>query len=141
MLYLDTSALVKLYVDEPGRGAVTAALSAQSVVATQELAYIEAHAAFSRAERDGRLTHADLERLRADFNRDWGSYLVVKVSQPLQEQAVKLVDSFALRAYDAIHLSAAQTLVRQSGESVVFACFDRRLTRAAEVLGMAVVGG
>jgi predicted nucleic acid-binding protein len=46
MLYLDTSALVKFYLDEAGRSAVTAAVSAEAIVATQELAYIEAHAAF-----------------------------------------------------------------------------------------------
>ena len=139
MLYLDTSALVKLYLDEPGRSVVTAAVSAEGVVATQELAYIETHAAFSRAEREGRLTHPDLDRLRDEFERDWPSYLVIKVSQPLLEQSVKLVDSFALRAYDAVHLAAAQTLAREAGEPVSFACFDRRLNRAAEVLGMNLV--
>lgn len=140
MLYLDTSALVKLYLDEPGREAVTAAVARERVVATQELAYIETHAAFSRAERESRLTHADLDRLRDEFERDWPSYLVMKVSQPLLEQAVKLVDSFALRAYDAVHLAAAVTLSRETDETVSFACFDRRLNRAAEVLGMPVVG-
>ena len=81
----------------------------------------------------------ELERLRGDFDRDWPNYLVVRVSQPLLEQAVKLVDSFALRAYDAMHLSAAQTLARESAEPLVFACFDRRLSRAAGVLGMNLV--
>ena len=139
MLYLDTSALVKLYLDEPGRKIVTAAVSKEAVIATQEIAYIEAHAAFSRAERDGRLSDAELERLRGDFDRDWPSYLVIRVSQPLLERAVKLVDSFALRAYDAMHLSAAQTLAQDNDEPVLFACFDRRLSRAAEVLGMGLV--
>jgi predicted nucleic acid-binding protein len=77
--------------------------------------------------------------LRDEFERDWPSYLVIKVSQPLLEQAVKLVDSFALRAYDAVHLAAAQTLSREGGEAVLFASFDRRLNRAAEVLGMGLV--
>lgn len=140
MLYLDTSALVKLYLEEDGRSAVTAAVSREAIVATQELAYIETHAAFARAEREGRLTHADLDRLRGEFERDWPSYFVIKVTQPLLEQAVKLVDSFALRAYDAVHLAAAHTLSREAGEAVSFACFDRRLNRAAEVLGMSSVG-
>jgi uncharacterized protein len=139
MLYLDTSALVKLYLDEPDRKAVTTAVSKEAVAATQEIAYIEAHAAFSRAEREGRLSHVELERLRSDFDRDWPNYLVIRVSQPLLEQAVKLVDSFALRAYDAMHLSAAQTLAKDSAEPLLFACFDRRLSRAAEVLGMNLV--
>jgi predicted nucleic acid-binding protein len=44
-----------------------------------------------------------------------------------------------LRADDALHLAAAQTLARETGEAVSFACFDRRLNRAAEVLGMNLV--
>ena len=140
MLYLDTSALVKLYLDEPGRKAVVTAVAKEAIVATQELAYIEAHAAFSRAEREGRLSHVELARLRSDFDRDWPNYLVIRVSQPLLEQAVTLVDSFALRAYDAMHLSAAQMLAKESAEPPLFACFDRRLSRAAAVLGMRSVG-
>ena len=139
MLYLDTSALVKLYLDEPERKAVTTAVSKEAIVATQEIAYIEAHAAFSRAEREGRLTQIELERLRGDFDGDWPNYLMIRVSQPLLEQAVKLVDSFSLRAYDAVHLSAAQTLAKESPEPLLFACFDRRLNRAAGVLGMKLV--
>ena len=139
MLYLDTSALVKLYLDEPGRSAVTAAISRQSVVSTQEIAYIEAHAAFARAERESRLEPADLDRLREDFNRDWPSYLVLRVSKPMLERAVKLVDSFGLRAYDAMHLSAAQLLSEEHDGQLQFACFDRRLNRAAETLGMRLI--
>ncbi len=77
--------------------------------------------------------------LRIDFDRDWPNYLVIRVSQPLLEQAVKLVDSFPLRAYDAMHLSAAQTLAKGGAEPLLFACFDRRLNRAAGVLGMNLV--
>ena len=139
MLYLDTSALVKLYLDEPGRKAVTAAVSGAAVVATQEIAYIEANAAFARAERERRLDNVQLERLRSDFDCDWPNYLVLKISQPLLERAVKLVDSFALRAYDAIHLAAAQTLALETAEQLAFGCFDRKLNRAAELLGMRVV--
>jgi predicted nucleic acid-binding protein len=139
MLYLDTSALVKLYLEETGRRAVTAAVTNEDIVATQQLAYIETHAAFSRAEREGRITTVELDRLREDLERDWPSYLVVNVSQALLEQAVKLVDSFALRAYDAVHLSAAQTLLREAPAGLLFGCFDRRLNSAAEVLGMRVL--
>lgn len=63
----------------------------------------------------------------------------LETSQPLLERAVKLVDSFALRAYDAMHLAAAQTLSQELGQPVAFGCFDRRLNRAAEMLGMQLI--
>ncbi len=141
MLYFDTSALVKLYVEESGSRAVAAAITRESVVATHEIAYLETHSAFARAAREGRLTDDALDRAREQFERDWPSYFVVHVSQTLLEHAVKLVDSFGLRAYDALHLAAADTLLKEGGQGVRFACFDRRLNRAAEVLGLGVLDG
>lgn len=141
MLYFDTSALVKLYLEESGSNAVAAAIAPEAVVATHQIAYLETHSAFSRASREGRLTGDALDQARSEFERDWSSYLVVHVSPPLLGHAVKLVDSFGLRAYDALHLAAADTLSKQSGQAVLFACFDRRLNRAAEVLGLGVLNG
>jgi uncharacterized protein with PIN domain len=52
MLYLDTSALVKLYVDEPLSQELSAALDEAEAVATSLLAYAEARAAFARARAE-----------------------------------------------------------------------------------------
>jgi uncharacterized protein len=111
---------VKLYLDEPGRDAVLRAAAGQSVVATQEIAYIEAHAAVARAEREGRLSSADFDRLRSDFNGDWPNYFVIRISPGLFERAVRLVDAFALRAYDTVHLAAARALADDAPPPLLF---------------------
>ena len=49
ILYLDTSALVKVYVTEPFREPVVSAMQEAEAVASHRLAYVEAHAAFARA--------------------------------------------------------------------------------------------
>ncbi|MBX3303395.1 MAG: PIN domain-containing protein [Nitrospira sp.] len=56
MLYLDTRALVKLYVDEPLSQELSAAVDESEAVATSLLAYAEAMMAFARARRDAKLS-------------------------------------------------------------------------------------
>ena len=53
ILYLDTSALVKLYVEEDGSEEVSTAVRDASRVATSAVAYPEARATFARLEREG----------------------------------------------------------------------------------------
>ena len=53
MLYLDTSALVQLYVDEKKSKTVKQAVHQADAVATSLLAYTEARAAFARSRREG----------------------------------------------------------------------------------------
>jgi uncharacterized protein with PIN domain len=51
IVYLDTSALAKLYVEEPGMETVKARLAPADVVATSVIVYPELRAAFNRDDR------------------------------------------------------------------------------------------
>ena len=136
ILYLETSALVKVYVTEPFREAVVSAMQEAEAVASHRLAYVEAQAAFAGALSDGKLTEGQLEAVKREFRADWENYLQVGTSQSLIQRAADLAEAFTLRAYDSVHLAAADVLHTQSGETVTFACFDRKLNRAAAVLGL-----
>jgi len=61
-LSLDTSALVKLYVDEEGSPAVHGALQQATVAATSTLAYFEARSALARRRREGGLAATEYRR-------------------------------------------------------------------------------
>jgi hypothetical protein len=54
----------------------------------------------------------------------------------LVELAGEYADTFALRGYDSIQLAAARLLQEHCDEEVFFACFDNRLKKSAQVLGM-----
>ncbi len=135
MLYLDTSALVKAYVTEASSREVLIAIKNAKIVASNVLAYVEAHAAFSRMKREKSLTDNGFESVKKSFAKDWENYLQIENTQALIERASDLADAFALRAYDSVHLAAADMLYKKSKESVTFACFDRQLNKAAHVLG------
>ena len=130
ILYLDTSALVKLYVEEDGSEAVAAALEGAEAACTVRITYAEARAAFARHRREGALTPGDLRRVVRALDEDWPAFNVVDASDGLVRRAGALAERHALRAYAAIQLAAALEL-RRGGVSPEFVCFDARLLRAA----------
>ena len=60
ILYLDTSSLVKMYVEEPG--SLQAEVEGSELVTTSIVAYGEARAALARRRREGSLTAAERRR-------------------------------------------------------------------------------
>ena len=67
ILYLDTSALVKLYVKEPGSQAVRALLEKAQIVSTSRVAYVEMRAGLARKLRQGELSEEKYEHALSDF--------------------------------------------------------------------------
>jgi predicted nucleic acid-binding protein len=106
-----------------------------SVVSSHMSAFVEANAAFARLGREGVLNEEDLAGVKKEFASDWADYLQIGLTQPFLNRASDLAEAFALRAYDSVHLAAAEFLVGNADEPVTFACFDMRLNRAAKVLG------
>ncbi len=136
MLYLDTSALVELYVDEPKSDAVKNAVGQADAVATSLLAYTEARAAFARSRREGRFTPQVYRRIVGAFEEDWSRYVAVEVTDALVKVAGLLAESRALRGYDALHLASALSLQNRASMPVSFMAFDRQLMSAAKLEGL-----
>ena len=130
ILYLDTSALVKLYVEEAGSQVVAENLKAASTVATARISYAEARAAFARHARHGGLTPAELRRVIRHLDEEWGQYTVVEITDGVVRRAAVLAERHELRAYDAVQLAAALDL-RVPKADIKFSSFDERLNRAA----------
>ncbi|MBA3753998.1 MAG: type II toxin-antitoxin system VapC family toxin [Nitrospira sp.] len=136
MLYLDTSALVKLYVDEPKSDAVKNVVRQADAVATSLLAYTEARAAFARCRWKGRFAPQVYRRIVGAFEEDWSRYVAIEVSDALVKAAGLLAESRALRGYDALHLASALSLQNRVPVSVSFMAFDRQLMTAAKLEGL-----
>ncbi|MCX6100681.1 MAG: type II toxin-antitoxin system VapC family toxin [Candidatus Bipolaricaulota bacterium] len=136
--YLDTSALVKLYVKEAGSAAVRTACDHADALATSRLSYVEAHAAAARRTREGDLSQKAKAQLAENLERDWQRYAVVEVTEAVCSVAVELVGRHPLRAADALQLASALFLRESSGQPILFLCFDERLVAAAQGEGLAV---
>ena len=136
-LYLDTSALVKLYVEEAGSREVAARVEQATMVATSRVAYPEARAALARRHREKAFAAAALRRAVAALDRDLGAYVVVELNDRLARLAGALAERRALRGFDAIHLASALEFAQLSGATPWFYAFDARLTDAAIAEGLA----
>lgn len=141
ILYLDTSALVKLYVRERGSALVHRRVAEAEVIATSLVAYAEARAAFARLKRErpasGKRHRARIEQL----DRDWERYARIELAPAVVRSAGDLAEQHGLRGFDAIHLASAKWLESADAGDVTFAAFDRRLAEAASAAGMPVIPG
>lgn len=138
-LYLDTSALVKNYVTEPGTEVVERALEDAYTARASEIAYPEARSAFARLHREGALDDERLELVVGHLDEDWdrGSYNPILPDAGVCQHAGNLAEKHSLRAYDAMQLATALRLrwnYREGpdGDIVYFLTFDERLRLAVE---------
>ena len=138
-LYLDSSALVKRYIDEAHSEAVAQLLDETVAIATSAISRVEVGAALARAARGNRLDAHGARRAQELFAEDWPDFGKVPVTDSLLTRAETLAWKHGLRAYDAVQLAAAlvctETLT-DLDESVLFACFDDELTAAANGEGL-----
>ena len=136
ILYLDASALVKLYVHETESDVVGASLLRAPFAATCRVAYVEVRAALARAAREKRIPGGNLRKVTGALDQDWESYVIVEVTEGLVREAGELAERHGLRGYDALHLASALTLVQEGDSEVAFACYDTRLDGAARSEGL-----
>ena len=73
------------------------------------------------------------------FEQAWPNFVIADITQPLVEKAGTYAEAFALRGYDSIQLAAAHQLHEQFALPLTFACFDRRLNQAAQLLQLKVL--
>jgi len=138
MLFVDASALVKLYVSEPGSEVVERALDCADSVAVCWLSYAECLAAFHRRARDKSLTANELDAIVERFNQDWQKVNVVLETAALEPLISALVARQPLRGADTVQLAAALHL-RANGVSLELLCFDHKLANMAREEGLAVI--
>ncbi len=93
ILYLDTSALVKLYVAEDGSDSVNEAVSAAEAVAASRVAYAETRAALAAAARLGRIEEEERAAAVAVFRAEWQLFAVVNMTQALVELGRRACES------------------------------------------------
>lgn len=133
-VYLDTSAFLKLFLDEPGSEAVAAAASHAAHLAASRLVLTEARVALARYERTGRITVKDFHAALESVDAFWDMEVdVLPLTDAVLEEAERQAQISTLRTLDAIHLATAKlarkTLSRST--SMGFLTFDEELRNAA----------
>ena len=131
MIFVDTSALVKRYLDESGTRTVMAAMDADTAWAASAVALVECEIAL--CQRAGRDTTA--APLLAALRREWPRFAVIPIDDTCLARARDIGCELGTRTMDSIHLAAADRLPRP----LTFVTFDRRQADAAGALGFRVL--
>lgn len=129
-VYLDTSALVALHIEGPGRAVVVNALQHDPDWCSSGLTLMESLALVDRVTEEPVL-RSDLEDL---VRLSWDRIAVVPVDQRCLDRAGALMRQQPLRLADAIHLAAADRLPRP----VRFVTFDPAQIPVAMSMGFDV---
>jgi predicted nucleic acid-binding protein len=135
LVYFDSSALVKLLLDEPGTPLVAELWDACDGALSSRLAYPEVRAALAAAARNHVLDADELQEAEQAWEGYWAAARKVELTPDVEQRAGRLARSHALRGADAVHLASA--LAVDDGELVV-AVWDRRLHGGALAAGVQV---
>jgi predicted nucleic acid-binding protein len=134
MIFADTSAVLKLYVDEPG----SAEMRNLNLLVVSALSQVEGTSAIWRKTEIGELDELKAQHLIRRFQADLRSELIdrtnlvaVPVTKELLNSAAALVPIHGLKSLDAIQLASANAAREADPYLDTFACYDKSLARAA----------
>ncbi len=131
-LYVDSSALLKRYVDEPASATADELLRSDRELVTGRHTVVEMRRNLARL-----LAGGELARAKGALADDLKSFSVVELDSGTCESAAAIAERTGVRSLDALHLAAAQ---RVGGSAIPFLTFDLRQAQAARALGFTVVG-
>jgi predicted nucleic acid-binding protein len=138
-LYLDSSALAKLYVPEAESERLDAFLRGKLGLMISELAITEVLSAVARRKREGELKPELANHIRDAVlaDADSGSFVRLHLDPAVHRVAERLLlatGSVHWRTLDALHLALAF-----SGAATHVLTFDRRMREAAVQSGLNVI--
>ena len=134
--YCDASALVKRYVDEPGRRQVQQLLWRHDCV-TSAILPVELRSALRRRVAERTLVSSRVSEILRRVAGDRAYWTVIEVGTEVLSGAEALVSVHPLRTLDAIHVASAQLFAaRLSMLDLHFVSADQRQTDVAKAIGM-----
>ena len=130
-LYVDSSALIKRYVDEHDSDVAVELMRTDPVLVTSRLTEVEIRRNLTR------LLHGDdLERQRHALSNDLDVFALVALDATTMSTAARIAEQTRCRSLDSVHLGAA----RRAGAATTLLTFDTRQASAARQIGMDVIG-
>lgn len=134
-MYFDSSALVKLVVEEAGSQLAAQLWDGCDAALASRLAYPEVRAALAAAARDHDLDIGGLEAAELAWEEYWAAIRPVELTASVGRQAGQLARLRALRGANAVHLASALAI---GDPGLVVAAWDRGLHAGALASGAQV---
>lgn len=136
LVYFDSSALVKLVVEESGTDLVAELWDGCDAALSSRLAYPEVRAALAAAARNHDLDEDGLAAAKLAWEEFWAAVRPVELTAELERVAGELSEQHALRGADAVHLASALAV---HATDLLVAVWDGRLRSGMTAAGLAIV--
>ena len=130
-LYVDSSALLKRYINEHDSGVATSLMQTDPVLVTSRLAEVEVRRNLARL-----LDDADARSAKRQFLEDLDVFALVALDATTCNEASRIAEQTLCRSLDALHIAAAT----RAGSATTLLTFDTRQAQAARSIGLAVIG-
>lgn len=133
--FLDTSALLKKYLEEEGSQHIRDLIGEAEAVILSLITEVELTSALERAKRGNRLTSPDYRQATRDWEKDLNKTKFIKISidQKVIHYARRFVKQHRLHPADSIQLASAVMVSKKFGDNVSFVCSDQPLLDAAHL--------
>ena len=141
LYFLDASAWVKLYYNEPGRDRVEAIMASTSPVLCSSLGVVEVHSSLARQRRSNRITSSAHARAITELGQH-PALTLIEMSSDVIAIAKLTAARYGLRAADTVHLASAEyarKMLAGDDDDVVIVSSDDELNAAARMAGFAVI--
>ena len=130
-LYLDSSALVKRYVEEKSSEEVADLCARADTLVSSVISFSEVFSSLNRRLREKQLSPSQYRQCKVAFLKEYKEMTRCLASEEILSVSAALLEKFPLRAMDAIHLASAL----DSGPDL-FVSFDNHQLAAAKTLGL-----
>ena len=128
IVYFDSSAFVKLVVEEEGSDLAAALWDGCDAAVSSRLSYPEVRAALAATARNHQLTSRGLSLATSMWEDFWNATRPVELTGEIEQRAGQLASEYALGGADAVHLASSLAIGTQD---LVVAVWDRRLHAGA----------
>jgi predicted nucleic acid-binding protein len=143
--FLDSSALVKRYINEVGSKWICDLfepdLGNQFFVAA--ITSVEIISAITRRAKGGSINLTGAKTIGIQLKKDFDSqYQVIEISEDIINSAISMVETYSLRGYDAVQLASGRELnilcAANDLPVVIFVSADKELNKATLIEGLVV---
>ncbi len=137
--YMDTSVLLKRYLEESGTAGARRLLRRYRVVSSA-IAPVEAISALWRRRAAGDVADVDLQAILGRLTEDRSHWEFVDLTADVLDRAEQVIQRTGVRTLDAVHLASALTIQAENGRRrpTQFVTSDARQRDAAVGLGLRV---
>ena len=132
-LFLDSSAMVKRYIDEPGSETVDTLCSQAMELGISVICLPEVVSALCRLIREGKLVSSQYRMLKQELVSDGEDSEILDISPGVISVATAVLEKTPSRAMDAIHIASA---IQWNAD--LFVSSDLRQIASAEEFGLRV---